>query len=83
MKASSAKIQWVENIAEKPLLIKCAVCGMEYDPVENPSCGTCPLHRGCSMTCCPQCGSSNINVHQSRLVNFTKRLFSGGKRVSS
>lgn len=64
-------------------LLTCSVCGLEYDPVENPACGTCPFHQGCSMTCCPRCGASNTNVYQSRLVGLAKRLLLGGNRVSS
>lgn len=60
-------------------MTKCTFCGFEYNPAEHPSCGTCPLHSGCSMTCCPNCGISNINPAESRLASWIKNLIPGGK----
>lgn len=55
-------------------LITCAVCGHTFDPAQHPSCGSCPLHQGCSMACCPQCGTTNINPAGSRLATWLKTL---------
>lgn len=65
------------QLEQKSTWIACAVCGYHYDPAENPSCGTCPLHRGCSMSCCPNCGTSNINPVASKAASWARRLMKG------
>jgi hypothetical protein len=64
---------------ETATTITCAVCGLTYNPAENTSCSSCPLHSGCSMTCCPNCGGSNINPAGSRLAAFLQKILPGGK----
>lgn len=58
-----------------PTLLTCAVCGYAFDPSAHPSCAGCPLHKGCSMACCPNCGTSNINPAGSRLATWIKNRF--------
>ena len=60
-------------------MITCTVCGTSFDPALHPSCGTCPLHSGCSMACCPNCGVSNINPAGSKLASLLQKIFRGEK----
>ena len=34
----------------------CALCGCRYDELEHGCRPSCPLSRGCSLVCCPNCG---------------------------
>ena len=65
------------QVEQNTTWITCAVCGYHYDPAENPSCGACPLHKGCSMTCCPNCGTSNINPAASVAASWAKKVMKG------
>ncbi len=56
-------------------VIHCPMCSHRYNPAENAACGTCPLHSGCSMVCCPSCGHSTIDPGQSKLVSVASMLF--------
>ncbi|HEX2981716.1 MAG TPA: hypothetical protein VHO48_15755 [Anaerolineaceae bacterium] len=58
----------------KPETMTCTMCGATFDPAENAACSTCPLHRGCQVVCCPNCGYTNINPDESRLVQWLHRL---------
>jgi hypothetical protein len=51
----------------------CPVCGGELaDSVSK--CAACPLHGGCAMVCCENCGYETV-APRSALVDFFKRLF--------
>jgi rubredoxin len=60
--------------------ITCTLCGHTFDPAQHPACESCPLHQGCSMACCPNCGASNINPAGSRLATWITRML-GGKHA--
>lgn len=60
-------------------MITCSFCGYEFDPEKHPSCATCPLHEGCTMACCPNCGITNINPAGSRLATWLQKILSGEK----
>lgn len=50
----------------------CPVCGGELtDAVTR--CSSCPLHGGCSMVCCGNCGYETV-APRSTLVDLFKRL---------
>ncbi|MEK6647384.1 MAG: hypothetical protein AABY84_12010 [Candidatus Firestonebacteria bacterium] len=37
--------------------MKCALCGYEFSEKESVStCKNCPLHKGCELIKCPNCG---------------------------
>jgi hypothetical protein len=65
------------------VMLTCTVCGFRFDPAEHPSCGTCPLHAGCTMACCPNCGTSNINPDASRLATWMKSILKGKNHAQS
>lgn len=63
-------------------ILTCAACGHAYRVSEGrDSCGACPLHEGCSTSCCPNCGTSNINPNQSYLARWLQRIFNGGSHA--
>jgi rubredoxin len=64
---------WVGVLMEKAFT--CPMCGHSFDPTQNQICPTCPLNKGCSLICCPECGFENIDVSRSRLAMFIARLF--------
>jgi Fe2+ transport system protein FeoA/rubredoxin len=37
--------------------MKCSLCGYEFSDTEGQgSCANCPMHKGCSLVRCPNCG---------------------------
>ena len=55
-------------------LITCVACGLTYTVSQGrDSCARCPLHEDCSTSCCPKCGTSNINPDKSRLARWLMR----------
>ncbi|WP_160316635.1 hypothetical protein [Thermanaerothrix daxensis] len=69
---------------DKPLLsasltddfteLTCPVCGTHFQAGERPACAHCPLHAGCQMACCPNCGASVINPRASRWARWAEHL---------
>lgn len=55
--------------------IICAMCGFRFDPATHLSCTACPLHSGCQLACCPNCGYDDVDPNQSVLARFVGRLF--------
>jgi hypothetical protein len=51
-------------------LFSCPLCGYRFDPQEHLTCGSCPLHKDCSMVCCPACGYSTVDVSQSKTAQW-------------
>lgn len=51
--------------------MRCTMCGHDFDPAAHVACQSCPLQKGCSLVCCPQCGYEMINLDRS----FLARLF--------
>jgi DNA-directed RNA polymerase subunit RPC12/RpoP len=49
----------------------CALCGTRFTH-GGQSCGQCPLHTGCDVISCPQCGHSFPRV--SRAAGWIRRL---------
>ena len=49
---------------------RCALCGARFERGVD-SCGGCPLHAGCAIECCPNCGYSTPK--SSRLVDLWRR----------
>jgi len=48
--------------------ITCALCGYVFDPRAEEACPSCPLFRGCTLACCPQCGHDTVDPARSRAV---------------
>ena len=59
----------------KAAMITCVTCGLTYSVSQGrDSCARCPLHEDCSTSCCPKCGTSNINPDKSRLARWLQRI---------
>ncbi|MEW6582244.1 MAG: hypothetical protein AB1416_05750 [Actinomycetota bacterium] len=52
----------------------CALCGHLFDPQANAACPSCPLHGGCLLACCPQCGHDTVDPAGSALVALGARI---------
>lgn len=69
--------------------ISCPLCGNQYDPKEQSACGSCPLHQGCRMVCCPYCGHTTIDPAHAdtvKLSTWLLRLFkrpAGNQRATA
>ena len=55
--------------------IACPLCGTRFDPETEIACGSCPMHGACTLTCCPECGYTTVDVGSSRSAGFLSRLF--------
>jgi Fe2+ transport system protein FeoA len=65
-------------------LFGCPMCGHRFDPAEHAACIACPLHKGCSLLCCPACGHTTIDPQRSRLARWlTARLPKPGRRAAT
>lgn len=43
------------------LKMNCALCGIEFKIDDADSaCNSCPMHKGCQMIRCPNCGYDNL-----------------------
>lgn len=54
--------------------LTCPMCGAKYDPTMYLACNTCPLKRGCELTCCPNCGYKTVYPGNSKLARLAERL---------
>ncbi len=54
-------------------MIFCPVCGYEFLPT-NQACESCPLHQGCTLTCCPSCGNTTVDPNQSKLAALASKI---------
>lgn len=57
----------------------CALCGFRYDPAAHGCRPSCPLSRGCNLSCCPNCGHGAVKEGalaqgvRKLLVKLTRR----------
>jgi len=51
----------------------CALCGHRFDPQATNICASCPLGKGCSLACCPNCGYSAPDPSRSTVVRLAVR----------
>ena len=52
--------------------MKCPLCGKEFE-FSREVCANCPLHTGCDLIKCPNCGYEFPKG--SKLVEFFEKLF--------
>ncbi len=52
--------------------MKCSLCGKVFKK-NQAACSACPMHKGCNMIRCPNCGFEF--VEESQIVNFFKNIF--------
>ncbi len=54
----------------------CAMCGSRFDPAQLiAACDACPMHRGCVLVCCPDCGYSTVDPRRSQVIGLGARLW--------
>jgi ferrous iron transport protein A len=74
-----------EALAARSGLVPCGLCGHRFDPRETSLCASCPFGKGCSLSCCPNCGYSAPDPGRSTVVRLAARaalLLAGRRRVS-
>jgi Fe2+ transport system protein FeoA len=52
------------------LRFACPLCGHSFNPSAHGGCVSCPLHAGCRLVCCPNCGHSTVDPRDSRLARW-------------
>ena len=62
-----------EPLAAGAELMTCAMCGHRFDPRGTSLCASCPLGKGCSLTCCPGCGYSAPDPSRSTVIGLAVR----------
>ena len=55
--------------------IQCSMCGQRFDPDQHIGCEACPLHSGCILVCCPNCGHQTVNPYKSKFARLLQSLF--------
>jgi len=65
------------------MMIRCPLCGHEFQP-DSLTCHTgCPMGRRCNLVCCPHCGYHIVDESRSRAANWLRRLWpAAGKKES-
>jgi Fe2+ transport system protein FeoA len=56
-------------------LHQCPLCGYEFDTASMMCHTSCPLSRGCSIICCPNCGYQMPDENRLRGAGALKRLW--------
>jgi len=62
-----------EALAAGAAIVPCALCGHRFDPQATNLCASCPLGKGCSLACCPNCGYSAPDPSRSIVVRLAAR----------
>ncbi len=52
----------------------CPVCNYSFQPENTELCPACPLNRGCTGVCCPNCGYTSVDIQRSRLARWLGSL---------
>lgn len=61
----------------------CPLCGTRFDPDREVACDACPMSSACTLTCCPECGYTTVDVSSSRSAGFISRLFPARSKTES
>ncbi len=56
--------------------IDCDLCGTTFDPSLHSACASCPMGGHCTLSCCPSCGYTTIDLQRSAPARFIDRLLS-------
>ncbi|MES1246291.1 MAG: ferrous iron transport protein A [Actinomycetota bacterium] len=53
----------------------CPACAFCFDPAAAARvCAACPIGKGCTLTCCPNCGWSTPDAAQSRVLRVARAV---------
>ncbi len=61
--------------------IDCGLCGTSFDPAVHVGCASCPMGGHCTLSCCPNCGYTTIDVDRSASARFVGRLLGAPRRA--
>jgi Fe2+ transport system protein FeoA len=64
----------VDQHTDDPKLVVCPMCGSRFDPAQTSRCDTCPMHKGCALVCCPECGYNTVDPRRSQIVGVGSKL---------
>lgn len=54
-------------------MMRCQLCGFEFDPDQRTCHPACPLHSRCNLICCPNCGYQVVDASRSRAAGWLRR----------
>jgi Fe2+ transport system protein FeoA len=62
--------------------VTCALCGHRFSSSDTGACASCPIGKGCSLICCPNCGYSAPAAARSAIAGRVARAAArlGGRR---
>jgi Fe2+ transport system protein FeoA len=64
--------------------VVCPACAYCFNPAAAASvCASCPIGKGCTLTCCPNCGWSTPDAARSRVLRLARSLRRRGQSVAS
>jgi ferrous iron transport protein A len=61
------------------LMVRCALCGFEFDEQAMLCHSQCPLADGCAILCCPNCGYQFVDESKSSLAGWLRGLLARRK----
>ncbi len=61
--------------------VACPLCGTEFDPSSDRSCESCPMAGSCTLTCCPRCGYTTVDVSRSRWARGLDSLLNAPRKL--
>jgi Fe2+ transport system protein FeoA len=62
-------------------MIKCALCGYEFDEQALACHSQCPMSAGCAILCCPNCGYQVVDESKAWGASLIKRALSRLRRT--
>ena len=63
-------------------MMRCQLCGYDYDPAGLDCHSKCPMADGCHIICCPNCGYQVVDSEKSSAVNVLRRVRAWFDRAS-
>ena len=61
-------------------MVKCALCGHEFDERALACHSQCPMAQGCAIICCPNCGYQVGDEQKSGVAGLIRRMQSALER---
>ncbi len=55
-------------------MVRCGLCGFEFDERSMLCHSQCPLAEGCAILCCPNCGYQFVDETKSSLASWLRGL---------
>jgi Fe2+ transport system protein FeoA len=55
-------------------MMRCALCGFEFDQTQMACHASCALNAHCAVICCPNCGHQTVDESASKVAQGVRRL---------